>query len=61
MKLVLKREALADLDEAALRAVAGGEATGLPCATKIATVCRLSDMAISLCECFSDYCSIDVC
>jgi len=50
-KLTLKTERLTELDTDDLRDVAGG-ASGTTC---------ISRQIISLCGCFTEYCSIDVC
>lgn len=50
-KLTLKAEHLAELGTDDLRSVAGA-VSGTTC---------ISNQIISLCGCFTDYCSIDVC
>ena len=59
--LTLKAERLAELTTGDLRAVRGGDVSKLACVTDVAATCRPSDIAISLCGCFTEYCSIDVC
>ena len=58
--LTLRKEHLAELTTAELRAVAGAERGTMPCVTGPDT-CAVSRAAISLCGCLSDWCSIDVC
>ncbi len=61
--LSLKAERLTDLSATDLTAVAGAEATGLPCKLTVTGgyVCQPSDYVMSLCGCMTSYCSIDVC
>lgn len=60
--LTLKSERLSELSNDELTAVAGG-ISKLACIVSEGnlTTCRISDQAISLCGCFTGYCSIDVC
>ncbi len=59
--LALKAEHLTELSSDDLVGVAGGDASGVTCVTRVAAVCQPSDYFISLCGCFTHYCSIDVC
>lgn len=58
--LVLRKETLAALAEDDLRDLAGAGPATMPCVTGPDT-CAVSRKVISLCGCFTEYCSIDVC
>lgn len=58
--LRLRTERLADLTTDELSGVNGGIPATPLCVTT-AALCRLSDVALSLCGCLTQYCSINVC
>ena len=59
-RLVLRAERLGELTAEELRGVAGGDVSKLACVSAPVN-CQVSDMVLSLCGCFTGYCSIDVC
>jgi len=58
--LTLRAERLAELTSDELRGVAGGDVSKLACVSAPVN-CQISDQIMSLCGCFTGYCSIDVC
>ncbi|HVF03441.1 MAG TPA: hypothetical protein VNA20_01245 [Frankiaceae bacterium] len=60
--LTLRTERLTELAGDDLRAVHGGEVSKLACPSEYVNTCTApSRQFVSLCGCFTDYCSIDVC
>ena len=58
-KLTLRTERLANLTTDELHDVVGAQNT--PVCMTDTVVCRVSDLAKSLCGCLTGYCSVDVC